>query len=95
MLWLLWLLAAVVVHYVQDFARSDAIGSRSKCVFGLIIMALIFLLIVLVTALASPERRTALVARRTDLPPASATLRCGVWLIALLAFGAAVAPSML
>lgn len=95
MLWISWLLIAVLVHYAQDLARSDSPRPRSLYAFGLIIAAMIFHLVIFLRSLLSQEGRRGLFARRSDLPRVGALVRFSIWVIPILAFGAAVAPAVI
>ena len=91
-LWTSWLLVGILAHYLQDFAGVDPVRPRSLYAFSLMVVGAISLAVYLMRSLLSERGRCELFARRPDLPPVGAVMKIAVWVIPVLAFGAAVAP---
>ncbi len=95
LLWALWLFVAIIAHYVQDIARSDVVSGRSKAALAVCIVGVVVYLVLLLRGVSSEERRRALLSRQSDLPAVSVTFQILVWVVALLALGAALASAII
>ena len=92
LLWALWLFGGAIANYVMTMARAEVIPGRTKATFAMLVLGFVFYGGILVRGLSSPERRAGLLWKQSHLPPASLPIRSAVWLVALLALGAALSP---
>ena len=95
LLWALWLFVAMIVHYSQDVAKSDVVHGRTKAALATCVVGLVVYMAILLRALSSKERRMELLARQPNLLATGVTLRILVWVVSLLALGAALAPTFI
>jgi len=95
LIWVLWLLSATIAHYVQDMAKSEIVHGKTKATFAICPVALVIYAAVHLRGVASKEGRRELFSRQQALPSASLTLRILVWVVAILALGAALAPAFI
>ena len=95
MLWISWLLIAVLAHYAQDFPRAETVRPRSQYVFEMLAAVFLAHLVLFVRSLLSREKRKSLLRKRPDLPVPVPLLRIAVWLIPILALGAVLAPHVI
>jgi hypothetical protein len=92
LLWALWLLAGTIVNYAMTMSRSEVVRGKTQAIFATCVFGFILFTVLLFRGLISPERRVRMLSKQTHLPPASLPIQFFVWLIALLALGAAVSP---
>ena len=92
LLWALWLFGGTIANYAMTMARSEVVTAKTKGVLVICVLGFILYGWMLVRGLSSPERRIRLISKQADLPSASTPVRVFVWLIDVLALGAALIP---
>ena len=93
-LWMLWLFAAAVGHYLQDFKTVESIGARTRVAFAVCIAGLALSSALLVYNLSSKEKRFELCRLDTELPKVSDSFRALVWIVPIVALGALISPAL-
>ena len=94
-LWILWLCAALIGHYVQDMTRAASVQRGSKVTLAICVTGLLFYAFLLIRSLVSKERRDELFSLQRDWPKPRLLLRVLIWLVPMLALGALLAPSLI
>jgi len=92
LLWALWLLGGVIANYAMTMARTEIVAAKTKGIFVICVLGFVLYGGILLRGLISPERRVRLISKQAHLPSASVPVRIFVWLIAVLALGAALSP---
>ena len=95
LIWGVWLFAAIIGHYVQEITRSDVIERSTKVAFATCVIGLVVTSALLLRGFISKKGREALLAKQPNLPPATAFFRTLVWIVPIMALGAALAPMLI
>jgi len=91
-LWMFWLFAAAIGHYLQEFAKKESIQWHTKLAFAVCVLGLIAYSALLCSSLASREKRNDLWQIQTGLPQVGDSFRALVWIVPIVAFGALISP---
>jgi hypothetical protein len=94
-LWILWLLAALIGHYLQDMAKNGVTQWSTRRAFAMIVIALVIYLVLFLRSLTSREKRKGLLCKQAGLPEVGAGLRLLVWIVPIMALGALLAPAVI
>lgn len=92
LLWALWLLAGVITNYAMTMVSAEVVRGKTKAIFAICVFGFILYGVMLVRGVITPERRARLLYKQSHLPHTSLPIRFFVWLIAVLALGAALSP---